>query len=191
MKRIAVFASGSGTNAEAIARYFSAGDEVQVALLICNRKAAGVFDRIKPFGIPSHYFPKVEWTENEARNVIELLERERIDLVVLAGFLAILPASLINAYHRRIVNIHPSLLPKHGGAGMWGDHVHRAVLDGGDQESGITIHYVSEVIDGGEIIFQAKCPVMPGDTPHSLAERIHPLEHAHFPRIIAQVLSQQ
>ena len=188
MKRLALFASGEGTNAEAIARYFSTNPDVDVALMICNRKAAGVFQRLEPFNIESHYFPKAEWAENEAKNVIELLRGKQIDLIVLAGFLAFIPASLIHEYQGRIINIHPSLLPKYGGSGMWGMNVHQAVIDAHETESGITIHHVSEQLDSGNIIYQATCEVRPDDTPQSLAERVHGLEYQHYPLVIENML---
>ena len=188
MKRLALFASGEGTNAEAIARYFSTNPDVEVALMICNRKAAGVFQRLEPFNIESHYFPKAEWAENEATNVIELLRGKQIDLIVLAGFLAFIPASLIHEYQGRIINIHPSLLPKYGGSGMWGMNVHQAVIDAHETESGITIHHVSEQLDSGNIIYQATCEVRPDDTPQSLAERVHGLEYQHYPLVIENML---
>ena len=188
MKRLALFASGEGTNAEAIARYFSTNPDVEVALMICNRKAAGVFQRLEPFNIESHYFPKAEWAENEAKNVIELLRGKQIDLIVLAGFLAFIPASLIHEYQGRIINIHPSLLPKYGGSGMWGMNVHQAVIDAHETESGITIHHVSEQLDSGNIIYQATCEVRPDDTPQSLAERVHGLEYQHYPLVIENML---
>ena len=191
MKKIAIFASGEGTNAEAIARHFRHNESAQVALLVCNRKAAGAFDRIKPFNVPAHYFPKAEWTENGAANVLALLQKARIDLIVLAGFLAIIPPALIRAYSRRIVNIHPSLLPKFGGPGMWGNNVHQAVINAGETQSGITIHYVSNQIDSGEIIFQAACPVEPGDSAQSLADRVHQLEYRHFPIVVEKLLKEQ
>ena len=188
MKRLALFASGEGTNAEAIARYFSTNPDVEVALMICNRKAAGVFQRLEPFNIESHYFPKAEWAENEAKNVIELLRGKQIDLIVLAGFLAFIPASLIHECQGRIINIHPSLLPKYGGSGMWGMNVHQAVIDAHETESGITIHHVSEQLDSGNIIYQATCEVRPDDTPQSLAERVHGLEYQHYPLVIENML---
>ncbi|MCF0182835.1 MAG: phosphoribosylglycinamide formyltransferase [Bacteroidaceae bacterium] len=191
MKRIAILASGEGTNAEAIARYFENNPDVEVSLLICNRKAAGVFERMRPFGVESHYFPKAEWVDNGAANVLQLFAEHHIDLVVLAGFLAIIPDPLIRAYEGRMINIHPSLLPKFGGVGMYGSNVHRAVLDAGEKESGITIHQISSVVDGGEIVFQARCAVEPDDTPDTLAARVHVLEHTHFPRVVAELLAAQ
>ena len=186
MKRIAIFASGSGTNAEAIARHLANNPNIEVACVLSNRANAGVHQRMIPFGIPTHTFPKEVWTE--ATPIVEMLQREHIDLIVLAGFMRKIEMPLTTAFAGRIVNIHPSLLPLHGGPGMYGHHVHEAVLAAGDSESGITIHYVDEQIDGGEIIFQARCEVRPDDTPDTLANRIHVLEHKHFPQVIENLL---
>lgn len=186
MKRIAIFASGSGTNAEAICQRMASRDDIKVELMVCNRRKAGVYERMERMGIESVFMGKDEWTDGA--RVLELMRSRGIDLIVLAGFLAIIPPALIEAYPRSIVNIHPSLLPRHGGPGMYGHHVHEAVLADGDKESGITIHYVDEHVDGGQIIFQASCPVRPGDTPDTLADRVHELEHAHYPRIVENLL---
>lgn len=186
MKRIAIFASGSGTNAEAIARYFEGNTEIEVTCVLSNRANAGVHQRMQALGIPTYTYAKEVWSE--AHPIVEVLQKHNIDLVVLAGFMRKIEQPLTTAYAGRIVNIHPSLLPLHGGPGMYGHHVHEAVLADGDTESGITIHYVDEQIDGGEIIFQAKCEVLPDDTPDTLANRIHVLEHRHFPQVIEGVL---
>jgi phosphoribosylglycinamide formyltransferase-1 len=143
---------------------------------------------MKAFDIPTHTFAKEVWAE--ATPIVEMLQKENIDLIVLAGFMRKIEAPLTAAYAGRIVNIHPSLLPRHGGPGMYGHHVHEAVLAAGDTESGITIHYVDEQIDGGEIIFQARCEVLPDDTPDTLANRIHVLEHRHFPEVVVNILSK-
>lgn len=188
MKRIAIFASGSGTNAEAIARHFADNDNIQVTCVLSNRANAGVHQRMQPFGIPTFTLDKETW--NAATPIVDMLQEQNIDLIVLAGFMRKIETPLTTAFARRIVNIHPSLLPLHGGAGMYGHHVHEAVLAAGDTESGITIHYVDEMIDGGEIIFQARCEVLPDDTPDTLADRIHILEHRHFPQVIEQLLSE-
>ena len=166
MKRIAIFASGSGTNAEAIARHLADNKEIEIACVLSNRANAGVHQRMQPFNIPTLTFPKEVWSE--AHPIVEVLQKEQIDLVVLAGFM------------RKI----------DGGPGMYGHHVHEAVLAAGDSESGITIHYVDEQIDGGEIIFQARCEVRPDDTPDTLADRIHVLEHHHFPQVIEDLLTR-
>lgn len=188
MKRIAIFASGSGTNAEAIARYFEGNTDIKVSCVLSNRANAGVHQRMQAFGIPTHTLAKEVW--NEAHPIVEMLQKEEIDLIVLAGFMRKIEQPLTTAFAGRIVNIHPSLLPLHGGVGMYGHHVHEAVLADGDKESGITIHYVDEQIDGGEIIFQAKCEVLPNDTPDTLAGRIHVLEHRHFPQVIESILTR-
>lgn len=191
MKKIAILASGEGTNAEAIARHFAGSADIEVAIMICNRRDAGVYARMERLGIPCRYYGKEEWSGPAAGDKVtrELLDAG-VDLVVLAGFLAIIPQRMLDAFPRAIINIHPSLLPKYGGRGMWGHHVHEAVLASGDTESGITIHYVTADVDGGDIIEQVKCSVLPDDTPDTLAARIHPLEHEAFPRVIEQLLKQ-
>lgn len=186
MKRIAIFASGSGTNAEAIARYFANNPLIDVVCVLSNRANAGVHQRMTAFNIPTYTLPKEQW--NEATPIVEMLQKQNIDLIVLAGFMRKIETPLTDAFAGKIINIHPSLLPRHGGPGMYGHHVHEAVLAAGDTESGISIHYVDEQIDGGEIIFQAQCPVMPDDTPDTLANRIHVLEHHHFPEVIERLL---
>lgn len=188
MKRIAIFASGEGTNAEAITRYFNDRTDVRVVGVFGNRMKAGVFKRLSRYGIDSYYFSSEEWTKRKAENVLRILTVKQVDLVVLAGFLLVIPEELVEAYRGRIINIHPSLLPKYGGRGMWGMKVHEAVLDAKEAESGITIHYVDNEVDGGEIIFQATCPVLPEDTPEDLANRVHALEHHHFPRVVDGLL---
>lgn len=188
MKRIAIFASGSGTNAEAICQKLAGRDDIKVELMVCNRRQAGVYERMERLGVESVFMGKAEWVDGA--RVLELMRGRGIDLIVLAGFLAIIPPALLEAYPNRIVNIHPSLLPRHGGPGMYGHYVHESVLDSGDKESGITIHYVNERVDGGQIIFQATCPVEPGDTPDTLAARIHVLEYTHFPRIVELIAKE-
>lgn len=187
MKRIAILASGSGTNAENIVRRFADSPDIEVAAVITNRAHAGVIDRLRPYGIEVEYFGRDHWLNPEA--VVKRLQALRVDLVVLAGFLAIIREPLLTAYCGRIVNIHPSLLPRHGGPGMYGDRVHQAVLQSGDTISGITIHLVDAGIDAGPIVEQHSLDVLPGDTPHSLAERIHVLEYAHYPEAIKRLLS--
>lgn len=186
MKRLAIFASGNGSNAQAIAEYFSNNGEAKVVLILTNRKDAYVIERAKALNIPVRVFNREDFYQTEV--ITQLLIDEQIDLVVLAGFLWLLPPSLIRAFPNRIVNIHPALLPKYGGKGMYGDKVHAAVIEAGEKESGISIHYVNENYDEGQVIFQASCDVESNDTPGSLAARIHKLEYAHFPAIIHQVL---
>ena len=186
MKNSEIFASGSGSNAEAIARYFQNSDCITVKHVLTNRLTADVHRRMAEIGVPTTNFTKEEW--NEAKPIVDFLQKENIDFIVLAGFLAKIEPLLVKAFEGKMINIHPSLLPKFGGKGMWGMHVHEAVIAAGEKQSGITIHYIDEVFDNGEIIFQAACDVMPDDTPESLAERIHALEHKHFPEVIEQLL---
>ena len=186
MKRIAIFASGSGTNAENIVRYFQHSTTVQVAAVITNRRQATVIDRLRPLGIEVEYFPKDEWKCPE--NVTRRLQEAHVDLIVLAGFLAVVREPLLTAYAGRIINIHPSLLPKYGGDGMWGGNVHQAVIDAPEPESGITIHQVTAQVDSGPIVAQFTCPVLPTDTADTLEARVHQLEYRHFPQVIEQLL---
>ncbi len=183
--RIAILASGEGGNAEAIVRHFMGHPTMEVALMVCNKKTAGVYARMAKYGIPCHTIGKTEWQPgSEGKQVLELMHREEVGLIVLAGFLAYIPETIVSAYEGRIINIHPSLLPKYGGKGMWGHHVHEAVIAARETVSGITIHHVTEKLDDGGIIFQAQCEVRPDDTPDTLASRIHQLEHEHYPRIV-------
>lgn len=186
MKNIAILASGSGSNAENIANYFASSPEVNISLIISNNPNAYVLERAKRLGIASLVVPKTEFTA--ADKLIATLKEHNIDFIVLAGFLLLVPAKLIEAYPGRIVNIHPALLPKHGGKGMYGDNVHKAVVAAGDKESGITIHLIDEHYDKGTTFFQAKCPVEPTDTPDDVAAKVHALEYEHFPRVIGEIL---
>ena len=186
MKKILIFASGSGTNAQNIIEYFNELVEINVSLVFSNNKDAKVLDRAKNLGVDTVVFTREDLYQN--RKVIEMLANEQPDLIVLAGFLWLIPSSIIKKFPNKIVNIHPALLPKYGGKGMYGMHVHRAVIDNKETESGITIHFVNEEYDAGDIIFQATCPVEKDDTPDLLAQRIHKLEHEHFPKVIEKVL---
>ena len=188
MINIAIFASGSGSNAENIADYFKGSTEIGVTLILSNKQDAYVHERAKKLGIPSFTFTKAEFADGT--EILGILREYEIDFIVLAGFLLKVSKSLLEAYPRRIVNIHPALLPKHGGKGMYGDRVHQAVLDAGETESGITIHYINEHYDEGSIIFQAICKVEPGDNSETLAARVHALEYAHFPCVIEAVLKE-
>ncbi len=188
MKNIAIFASGNGSNAENIAKYFSTSQNARVRCVLSNRETAYVHQRMNNHGIPSVTFKKTEW--ESALPIMEYLATMNIDLIVLSGFLAIVRPPIIEAYSGRIINIHPSLLPKFGGQGMWGMNVHRAVVESKSTESGITIHYVSNVIDGGEIILQKSCPVLPEDTPEMVATHVHELEYTYFPVAIEMALSK-
>lgn len=186
--RIAIYASGEGSNAEAIVSHFTNHDTIEVALMVCNKEKAGVYARMEKWGIPCHHIDKTEWQPGSTgQQVLDLMHNECINWIVLAGFLAYIPETIVRSYEGRIVNIHPSLLPKYGGKGMWGHHVHEAVIANHEAVSGITIHHVTEKLDDGNIIFQAQCEVLPDDTPESLATRIHQLEHEHYPRIVEQL----
>lgn len=187
MKRVAIFASGSGSNAENIANYFKGSDAVEISLILANNPEAYVLERAKKLGIESVVVTGKEF--RAADKVLEILKERNIDFIVLAGFLLLVPAKLIGAYPGKIVNIHPALLPKHGGKGMYGDHVHEAVVAAGDTESGITIHLIDERYDCGTTFFQATCPVLPTDTPHDVAEKVHALEYEHFPRVIEEIIA--
>jgi phosphoribosylglycinamide formyltransferase-1 len=187
MKRVAIFASGSGSNAENIANYFKGSDAVEISLILANNPEAYVLERAKKLGIESVVVTGKEF--RAADKVLEILKERNIDFIVLAGFLLLVPAKLIEAYPGKIVNIHPALLPKHGGKGMYGDHVHEAVVAAGDTESGITIHLIDERYDCGTTFFQATCPVLPTDTPHDVAEKVHALEYEHFPRVIKEIIA--
>jgi len=186
MRNIAIFASGAGTNAENIIKYFSNGNKAKVTLVLSNKPGASVAERAARLGTETFFFDYYQFYKTH--EVFSILQRKNTDLVVLAGFLWLVPPAIIDEYKGRIVNIHPALLPDFGGKGMYGDKVHSAVIESGKTESGITIHYVNEQYDSGDIIFQARCPVMPGDTADSLASRVHALEYEHYPRVIEEVI---
>jgi phosphoribosylglycinamide formyltransferase 1 len=187
MKNIAIFASGSGSNAENIIRYFSGKKDISVAIVVTNNPKAEVIQKAERLGVAVSVVDKGSF--NDCSDLIKHLGELKVELIVLAGFLWKIPDLLLKAYHNRIINIHPSLLPRHGGKGMYGNKVHEAVLSHGDQESGITIHYVNEHYDEGEIIQQVKLKVEPHDTPAELAKKIQKLEHYYFPLAIEQILS--
>lgn len=186
-KNIAIFASGSGTNAENIIRHFQGNKDVNVALVVSNKPDAYVLVRAANLHVPSLTLTREEFAGGE--ELARLMKERGIDFIVLAGFLLRVPEALIEAYPGRIVNIHPALLPKYGGKGMYGDRVHRAVVEAGERESGITIHLIDEQYDRGTTVFQAKCPVLPGDTPDDVARKVHALEYAHYPEVIGQLLA--
>jgi len=187
MKKIALFASGNGSNAENIITYFSEKNNVEVALILTNNANAYVVERAKNHHIPCLVFPSKELKETDF--VLDKLCEYHIDFIVLAGFLLMIPKKIIDRYPGKIINIHPALLPKYGGKGMYGDIVHKAVRASGDTETGISIHFVNEKYDEGAIIFQAKCPVNPDDTPDTIAQKVHQLEYRYFPEIIERVIS--
>lgn len=186
MKNIAILASGSGSNAENIANYFAGSTYAQVSLIVSNNPNAYVLERAKNLNIEALTVTKAEFMA--ADTLIAELKSRSIDFIVLAGFLLLVPEKLIEAYPGRIVNIHPALLPKHGGKGMYGDRVHRAVVEAGDTESGITIHLIDSDYDKGTTFFQATCPVLPDDTPDDVATKVHTLEYKHFPHVIEEIL---
>lgn len=185
MKRLSIFVSGNGTNLQRIAEYFKGNNDVEMVNVVCNNPQAYAIERAKNLGIPLRMITKAEFNSPE---FTEEMKGLKLDLIVLAGFLWKIPASLIQAYPRQIVNIHPALLPKYGGKGFYGGHVHEAVVAAKEPFSGITIHYVNEIYDSGEIILQAYTALEPGETPDSLAAKIHKLEQAYFPVAIEQVL---
>jgi phosphoribosylglycinamide formyltransferase-1 len=186
MKNIAIFASGSGTNAQNIAEYFKKDGNIRVSLILANKPDAYVLERANRLGIPSVVFNRKDFYESG--RILQILMEHHIDFIVLAGFLWFVPENLLKAYPRRIVNIHPALLPKYGGKGMYGEKVHQAVIASGDKKTGISIHYVNDHYDEGEIIFQDSFDIFPGDTAESIAQRVHALEYKHFPRVIQEVI---
>ncbi len=186
MRNVAIFASGSGTNAENIIKYFKGNPAVNVAVVLSNNRNAGVHKRVNNLGVPSFVFTRDEFTEGTP--VINKLQEYEVEFIVLAGFMNKISQTLLNAFPQHIINIHPALLPKHGGKGMYGMHVHQAVVGAGDPESGITIHYINEEYDEGAVIFQASCPVSPTDTPEDVATKVHALEYAHYPKVIENLL---
>ena len=186
MKRIAIFASGSGSNAENIITYFQKNKNAEVILVLSNNPNAFVLERATKLGVKNLVFNKEQL--NDSKWAEENLEN--LDLIVLAGFLWKFPQHLLEIYKNKVVNVHPALLPKYGGKGMYGMHVHKAVVENKETESGITIHYVNEHYDEGAVIFQTKCAVSPTDTPNDVAAKIHQLEMQHFPEVVQQILSE-
>lgn len=188
MKKIAIFASGAGTNAENIIRYFANDERIKVVLVLSNNQKAGVHARVNALGVPSLVFTRDEFAEGTP--IVDILAEYEVDFIVLAGFMCFVSEPLQKVFSGRIVNIHPSLLPKFGGKGMYGMHVHEAVVKSGEKESGITIHYINEHYDEGAIIFQASCPVLPNDTPEDLAARVHALEYEYYPKVVEEILGK-
>jgi len=185
-KHIAIFASGAGSNAEKIIAYLKNHVSIEVSLVVCNKPGAGVISIAQNHGVPVLLIEKERFFRGDS--YLTELKNARIDFIVLAGFLWKVPEALVGAYPGRIINIHPALLPKYGGKGMYGMKVHEAVIAAGEKESGITIHYVNEHFDEGAPIFQAKCTIDGGDTPESLANKIHELEHRYFPEVVERVV---
>ena len=188
MKRLALFASGSGTNVENLIHYFAKSNQAEVSLILCNKPGAFVIQRAENHKIPILVFNRNQFYES--KEVLETLIAYKIDVLILAGFLWLVPNDILQAFPQSIINIHPALLPKYGGKGMYGDKVHEAVIQNRESESGITIHLIDEQYDQGDNLFQVTCQVFPNDTPQSLAEKIHALEYAHYPRVIDEYIRE-
>lgn len=188
LKRIAILASGSGTNTENIINYFSNNPAVEISMILSNKKDAYVLHRAERLNVNSIVFSRDEFFKSN--KVLSMLYSKKIDLIVLAGFLWLIPNEIISSFRNKIINIHPALLPKYGGKGMYGSFVHESVIKNKEKESGITIHYVNEFYDEGQIIFQKKVIISENDTPESLAKKIHTLEYKYFPEIIEQILNK-
>ena len=185
-KNVAIFVSGSGSNCENIIKYFANSDLLDIVLVLSNRADAYALTRAKKYDIPTCVMGKADF--NNEQKIMPLLEEYNVDFIVLAGFLLMIPNFLVRAYHRRMINLHPALLPKFGGKGMYGHHVHEAVKAAGETETGMTVHWVSDVCDGGEIIAQFSTPISPEDTPDDIAEKEHVLEMEHFPKVIEKIM---
>lgn len=188
-KRIVIFASGNGTNTQNIIQYFQQSEIVEVVMVLTNNQHAKVLDRAQSFNIPAVHFTKSELSAPSG--VLETLQKAQPDLIVLAGFLLKFPKIILDQYEGKVINIHPALLPKYGGKGMYGKYVHEAVIQNKEQNTGITIHYVNEHYDEGAIIFQAATSVSESDTPDDVAEKVHALEKEYFPKIIEAILSSE
>jgi phosphoribosylglycinamide formyltransferase-1 len=186
MRNIAIFASGSGTNAENIIKYFSTRNTAKVCLVLSNKRQAQVLKRAEDNGIRTVFFEHKEFYVTG--KVLRYLVLYKIDFIVLAGFLWLVPENIIEQYPGRIINIHPALLPSYGGKGMYGEAVHKAIIENKEAQSGITIHYVNKLYDKGDIIFQTKVAVDPSDSPSTLAEKVHALEYLHYPKIIEDLV---
>ena len=188
-KRIAIFASGSGSNCENLIRYFKDSEMVECALVVSNKSDAYVLERAQRLGVPTAVMPKA--LLNDPETMLPLLKKYDIDFIVLAGFLPLVPNFIIEAFPRRIVNLHPALLPKYGGKGMWGHHVHEAVKAAGETETGMTVHWVTPVCDGGDIIAQYKCEIAPSDSVEDIAEKEHQLEMRYFPEVVEKIIREE
>lgn len=187
MINIAIFASGSGTNAEKLFEKFQNHPKARVALLFTNNPEAGVLARAEKFGVPTEIFSRTTFQNTE--RVLTTLQDQSIDFIVLAGFMLKVPENIIRAFPDRIVNIHPALLPAYGGKGMYGAHVHEAVVAAGEQQTGISIHYVNEHYDEGRMIRQVSCPIAPHDTAEEVAEKVHRLEHRYYPEVVEEIIA--
>ncbi len=187
-KHIAIFASGSGSNAQKLMEHFKRNNDAEISLVLTNNPEAYVLQRADSFEIPTHTFDKQEFYETD--DVIDLLKNLNVDLIVLAGFLWLIPQNMLNVFKDRIVNIHPSLLPAYGGKGMYGDKVHKAILDAKEKEGGITIHHVNEKFDEGEHIYQARYKIEDSDTLEIVKFKGQQLEHLHYPRIVENLVKK-
>ena len=186
--RLAILGSGNGTNAQQITEYFASRSDVEIACIIYNVRDAYIAQRARNLGVEARYFGRADFYESGA--VLDYLRQKGVDWVILAGFLWLVPQPILDAFPQKVINIHPALLPKYGGKGMYGHHVHEAVVAAGEHESGITIHIVDNHYDRGTILFQARCTVTPDDTPDTLAAKIHLLEKEHFPRVIDETINR-
>ena len=187
MVNIAIFVSGGGTNCENIIKYFERSEKVRIVLVVSNKASAGAIARAERLGVPAIVVPKAKFNDPEV--ILPLLDEYSVDFIVLAGFLLVVPGFLIDEYDHRMINLHPALLPKYGGMGMYGHHVHEAVKAAGEKETGMTVHWVSRDVDGGEIIAQFSTPIGPEDTPDDIAAKEHVLEMEHFPQVIEGIVS--
>ena len=188
MKNIAIFGSGSGTNAENIIRYFANSSKIHIAVVLSNKVDAVIHARAKKLKVPSFSFSNAEFRDGTP--ILKKLAEYHVDFIVLAGFLPLVSPVIIDAFPNSIINIHPALLPKFGGKGMYGSHVHEAVVAAKETQTGISVHYVNERYDEGAVIFQAVCPVSPKDTVEDVEQKVHALEYAHYPRVIEQIIKK-
>lgn len=188
MKNIAIFASGNGSNAESLTKYFNNCNTANVKLIVCNNKNALVLQRAKNLNIEALIMPKEHLCSENPVELLEILESRKIDYIILAGYLLKIPLALVNKYTHKIINIHPALLPKYGGKGMYGMNIHKAVVEAKEKETGITIHLIDEIYDNGEVIFQTSCSVEPDDTPEIVAKKISLLEQTYFPKVVEEYI---
>lgn len=188
MKNIAIFASGNGSNSESLTKYFNNGNTANVKLIVCNNKNALVLQRAKNLNIEALIMPKEHLCSENPVELLEILESRKIDYIILAGYLLKIPLALVNKYTHKIINIHPALLPKYGGKGMYGMNIHKAVVEAKEKETGITIHLIDEIYDNGEVIFQTSCSVEPDDTPEIVAKKISLLEQTYFPKVVEEYI---
>jgi len=188
MKKIAIFASGTGSNATKIIEHLANNEDKQVALIVSNKATAKVLATAKAHNIPTHIILRTNFYESD--DILNIFNKYSVDYVVLAGFLWLIPSYLVAAYPNKIVNIHPALLPKYGGKGMYGMNVHKAVKENGENETGMTIHYVNEQYDDGAILFQASCQIVPEDTPQTIQQKVLQLEHRYFSKVVAELMDK-